>query len=155
MLRRKQLRKLAPSRERGVSLPEMALGGVLFFTLTFGIIEIGRAMAAYNALSEAARRGARYAATNNNSTGTQTMVKNMVIYGTTTMGTRPIAPGLSTSHVFLTYTSNYGVNSGSVKVEIKNYQFNLSVPLIGANYLMKPFTATANAESAGVIPGNI
>ena len=155
MLRRNQLRKLAPSRERGVSMPEMALGGVLFFTLTFGIIEIGRAMAAYNALSEAARRGVRYAVLNNNSIATQTMVRNMVIYGTTTVGARPIAPGLNAGHVFLTYTSNYGVNSGSVKVEIKNYQFNLSVPLIGTNYMMKPFTATGNAECAGVIPGNI
>jgi Flp pilus assembly protein TadG len=153
MLRIKQLRKSAPSRERGATLPEMALSGVLFFTLMFGIVEIGRLMAAYNALAEAARRGVRYACMNTAASTVQ--VQNMVVYGTPTAGASPIAPGLTTGNVFVTYTANYGVNSGSVVVEIKNYQFNVSVPFVGANYLMRPFTATANAENAGVIPGNI
>ncbi len=155
MLRRKQIRKLSPSLERGLSLPEMAIGGMVFFTLVFGIIEVGRAMAAYNALSEAARRGARFACMNTAANVLQ--VRNMVVYGTTTVGTRPVAPGLTTTNVVVTYSTNpkFGMNSGTVRVSIQNYQFNFNLPLFGATYTMRPFIATANAESAGVIPGNI
>ncbi len=174
MLRRKQIRKLAPSRERGLSLPEMAIGGMVFFTLVFGIIEVGRAMAAYNALSEAARRGARFACMNTAASGSanppsnpsRMQVQNMVVFGTPTpaMNARPVASGLTTANVVVNYSGitapiqpgpTFGMNSGSVRVEIRNYRFNFNVPLFGYVYTMRPFVATTNAESAGVIPGNI
>lgn len=160
MLRRKQIQKLAPSRERGVSLPEMALGGALFFTLAFGILEIGRAMAAYNALSEAVRRGARYACMNTATSAVQ--VKNMVVFGTPTAGAQAVAPGLTAANVFVTYSTTppYGVNSGWVKVEVRNYTLRINVPMVGnmkngTIFSLRPFVATANAENAGVLPGNI
>ena len=155
MLRSKQIRKLAPSRERGMSMPELAVGGLVLCIGVFGIIEIGRAMAAYNALADAVRAGARYACMN--TAGSTTQVQNMVVFGTPTVGTRPIAPGLTTAKVFVTYSTNpvFGMNSGWVKVEVRNYSFAFNVPLFGASYTMRTFTASANAESAGVIPGTL
>jgi hypothetical protein len=47
------------SPERGQSMAEMALVLPLFLLLVFGIVEIGRAFAARQALTSAAREGAR------------------------------------------------------------------------------------------------
>ena len=152
MFRNHKMGLRAKRRERGVSMPEMALGGVLFFTTMFGIIEFGRALTTYNALSEAVRRGARYAATQPQANIAN--VENMVVYGTPTVGTSPVATSLIPADVTVTYT-NFGMNSGHVKVAISNYSFYFNVPMFGANYRMNPFSATANAESAGVIPGAI
>jgi Flp pilus assembly protein TadG len=152
MFRGKRMRIGSKGQERGVSMPELALGGVMFFTAMFGIIEFARAMVAYNALSEGVRRGARYAALKPASDINK--VKNMVVYGTETTGTTPIAHGLTTANVTVTYTG-YGMKSGQVKVLVSGYRFYFNVPLIGSNYKMKDFSATANAESAGVIPGAI
>ena len=167
----RQAQRHAQRHQRGVSMVELAMGGVVFCTLVFGIIELGRAMATYNALSDAVRRGARYAATQchkDNVTapcvaGTETRIKNVVLYGTATPagGASPVALGLTAANVAVTYSTlpsgatSFGMNSGQVKVEIPNYRFYFNVPLIGSNYRMKPFSATTNAENAGVIPGNI
>ena len=152
MFRNHKMGLRAKRRERGVSMPEMALGGVLFFTTLFGIVEFGRALATYNALSEAVRRGARYAATQTQANVAN--VRNMVVYGTPTAGTSPVATSLIPADVTVTYT-NFGMNSGQVKVVIPSYSFYFNVPMFGANYHMNPFSATANAESAGIVPSNI
>ncbi|MHB8573368.1 MAG: TadE/TadG family type IV pilus assembly protein [Candidatus Dormibacteria bacterium] len=48
---------------RGQGLVEFALTASIFITLFLGIIEGGRAVLAYNGISQAAREGARYAQT--------------------------------------------------------------------------------------------
>jgi hypothetical protein len=47
--------------ERGQSLVEFALVGVVFFIVVFGAIDAGRAVWNYNTLAQATREGARYA----------------------------------------------------------------------------------------------
>ena len=47
--------------ERGSTLVEFAIGATVFLTVMFAVIEFGRALWVHNALSDAARRGARYA----------------------------------------------------------------------------------------------
>jgi Flp pilus assembly protein TadG len=47
--------------ERGTSIVEFALSFVLLFSIIFGIIDFGRALYAYDAISDAARIGTRYA----------------------------------------------------------------------------------------------
>lgn len=47
--------------ERGASMVETAIALLVFLTLVFGIIDFGRAMYTYDAVSNAARLGTRYA----------------------------------------------------------------------------------------------
>ena len=47
--------------ERGTTMAEFAIISVVFFMIIFGIIEFGRLFYIHNALTDAARRGARYA----------------------------------------------------------------------------------------------
>ncbi len=48
-------------RQRGAAAVEFALVSLLFFTLLFGILELGRMLFVYNTLQEVTRRGAREA----------------------------------------------------------------------------------------------
>lgn len=58
------MRSFASSTEsqRGATVVEYALVAPLLFLLIFGVIEFGRGIATYTAVSSAAREGARYAA---------------------------------------------------------------------------------------------
>ena len=51
----------ARDKDKGSGLVEFALAVVAILIVLFGIIDIGRALYAYNWLSDAARRGTRYA----------------------------------------------------------------------------------------------
>ena len=51
-------------KERGATLVEFAIGATVFLTAIFAVLEFGRALWVHNALSDAARRGARYAVLN-------------------------------------------------------------------------------------------
>jgi Flp pilus assembly protein TadG len=48
-------------RERGQSLVEFSVVGVIFFIVVFGLIDVGRAVWNYNTLAQATREGSRYA----------------------------------------------------------------------------------------------
>ena len=47
--------------QRGASLVEFTIAATVFLTVTFAVLEFGRALWVYNALADAARKGARYA----------------------------------------------------------------------------------------------
>ena len=47
--------------QRGAALVEFALVATVFLTVLFGIIEFGRLLWTHNALTDATRRGVRYA----------------------------------------------------------------------------------------------
>ena len=49
------------TRQRGATIVEFALGLILFLTFLFGILDFSRMLFTWNAASEAARAGARYA----------------------------------------------------------------------------------------------
>jgi Flp pilus assembly protein TadG len=136
--------------ERGATLVEFAIAGPIFFTAVFGIIEFSRLLWTHNALADAARQGARYAAINPQNT---TDVKNMVVYGSTNPppGANPVIYGLTTSNVEVTY-NNFGVKRGGVEVKITGYQFTFSVPLIGATLVMGNYHTALTGESAGFAP---
>ena len=75
MLRIKNCRK----NERGSTLVEFSIGVTVFLTAMFGVMEFGRALWVHNALTDAARRGARYATMH--SPSDINGVKNVVVYG--------------------------------------------------------------------------
>jgi Flp pilus assembly protein TadG len=136
--------------QRGASLVEFSIAATVFLTLVFAALEFGRVLWVHNALTDAARRGARYAvvhpATDINN------VKNVVVYGDPAGGTDPLVPNLSTTtNVSVTYTG-FGLDTGTVTVSITNYQFNFVLPIGQTSIQMPNYTTTLTAESAGLIP---
>jgi len=138
--------------ERGSTLVEFAIGVTVFVTVMFAILEFGRALWVHNALSDAARRGARYAVLH--SAGSSTEVKNIVVYGNAAGTGQPMLNDLTTGNVDVVY-SNFGLNDGTVSVSIKEYQFQLVIPIFGTTITMPKYTTTLGAESAGFIPANV
>jgi Flp pilus assembly protein TadG len=139
--------------ERGATMLEMAIAGSVFFLAAFGLIEFGRLLWTHNALTDAARQGARYAALNS---ANASKVKNVVVYGDPNppAGAKPVVYGLTTTNVEVNY-SGFAVKQGRVEVKINNYQYTFSVPLIGASMTMGSYHTTLTAESAGYVPPNI
>lgn len=138
------------SNQRGATLVEMAIAGSVFLTVLFALLEFSRLLWTHNALSDAARNGARYAAISTQNTAN---VQNMVVYGTTSPAgdAKPVVYGLTTGNVVVSY-SGFGVKQGSVTVRITNYRFNFVVPLIGTSLTLPDYKATLTGESAGYVP---
>ncbi|HET6891931.1 MAG TPA: TadE family protein, partial [Pyrinomonadaceae bacterium] len=84
-------------------MAEFAVVAGVFFMLIIGIIEFGRLLYTHNALTDAARRGARYAVLHPKNAA---CVKSVVVYGETHIdeakcapkgGASPLINGLSES----------------------------------------------------------
>jgi Flp pilus assembly protein TadG len=144
MTNRKQTKK----GERGASLLEFSIAATVFLTVMFAVVEFGRALWVHNALSDAARRGARYAVLHK--TTDIDDVKKVVVYGDTT-STTPILENLSTTNVDVTY-SGFNLDEGTVSVSVHDYEFQLVLPLLVQSISMPNYTTTLTGESAGLIP---
>ncbi|CAN5612904.1 hypothetical protein BH20ACI3_BH20ACI3_34360 [soil metagenome] len=159
--------------EQGSTVAEMAMAALVFFTMIFGIIEFGRLLYTHNALTDAARRGARYAALHLEVPG-NTCVENVVVYGETHIDPATCAPtgpplinGLTPANVTVQYVgadldgnpgtplTSYGQNLGTATVSIQNFTFALSVPLVSRTLTMPAYATTLTAESAGFEPDPI
>ncbi|HTG94895.1 MAG TPA: TadE/TadG family type IV pilus assembly protein [Pyrinomonadaceae bacterium] len=137
--------------ERGATLVEFSIGATVFIAALFGVLEFGRALWVHNALTDAARRGARYAAVHSEADSDQ--VKNVVVYGNSAGTGTPLINNLSTANVAVNYNT-LGVGEGTVSVSITSYQFQFVVPLIGTTINMPAYKTTLTGESAGWIPAN-
>ena len=151
--------KINKRNEKGASVAEFSVVALFFFMIIFGIIEFGRLLYTHNALTDASRRGARYAVLHPLN---DPCVTNVVIYGETHIDPKtcaatgpPLINGLTSGNVVVTYQGSYGINIGTATVKIQNYTFNLSIPLINRTLTMPAYTTTLPAESAGVIPPDI
>ena len=138
--------------ERGSTLVEFAIALLVFLTAMFAVMEFGRALWVHNALTDAARRGARYAALH--STADTAAVKNVVVYGDPAGGTQSVVPNLTTANVTVTYT-DFALNKGTASVSVTGYQFQFVIPIIGTTITMPNYTTTLTGENAGFIPANI
>ena len=136
--------------EQGATLVEYSIAAMVFVMSLFAVLEFGRALWVHNALTNAARRGARYAVLHCPSNSSS--VKNVVVYGDEAGGTQPILPDLATGNVEVTYSGNYVVNEGTATVKITNYKFNFVLPLLPKSITMPAYSTTLTAESAGYIP---
>ncbi len=162
--------------ERGTTVAEFAMVALLFFTLIFGIIEFGRLLYTHNALTDATRRGARFATLHRGvSDADKLAVKNEVVYGSRATyndkgeaTSPPLINGLDTTMVKVEFEgvdldgdpatpgkTNFGTNLGTTTVKIENYAFNLNIPVIGRQLILPAYSSTLTAESAGELPGNI
>ena len=144
--------KTCRENERGSTLVEFSIGVTVFLTAMFGVMEFGRALWVHNALTDAARRGARYATMH--SPNDINSVKNVVVYGDPAGSAQPMINNLTTANVNVSY-NNFGLNDGTVAVSITNYQFQFVIPIVGTTITMPSYTTTLTAESAGYIPGNL
>lgn len=165
-------RRNSNSDERGTTMAEFALIASVFFMIIFGIIEFGRLLYTHNALTDATRRGARYAALHREAK--IMCVKNVVIYGESRVDPTscaatgsPLINGLTFGNVSVVYqgadddnnpntpATSYGSNLGTATVTITNYTFNLSIPFARQTLTMPAYTTTLTAESAGEEPSPI
>jgi len=144
--------KSCKSNERGSTLVEFAIGATVFLTAMFAVLEFGRALWTHNALSDAARRGARYATLH--AQGDSGSVQNMVVYGNPAGSGQPLLPNLSTGNVSVNYSNPYQINQGTVSVSITGYQFQFVIPIVGTTVTMPNYTTTLTAESVGLVPAN-
>jgi len=157
------LRLNAKSGQRGATLVEFAIAATVLLTAIFAVLEFGRALWIHNALSDAARRGARYAINQPASspagvktTGTNvgpslTAIRNVAVYGDPAGGTTPMVNDLTPTNVNVIY-KDFGLGQGTVGVTIQNYQFQFVIPLVGTTITMPDYNTTLTAENAGVMP---
>jgi len=118
----------------------------------FAVLEFGRALWVHNALTDAARRGARYATLHAEASASQ--VKNVVVYGNEGGSGQPVLTNLSTTNVDVDY-NGFGLNDGTVTVSINEYEFQFVIPIVSTSITMPHYSTTLTAESAGLIPANV
>jgi Flp pilus assembly protein TadG len=147
--------------QRGIATIEFAVTAAFFFMMLVAVVAGGHFFWTHNALVEAARRGARYAADQCPNTApfvgcpdratTIDRVKNVVLYDSSTAGTSPFVPGLTATNVTVTYSSDFGVATGTVSVKIEDYHYSF----FGLDITMPTYQTTVEGESAGFVPANI
>ena len=145
--------------QRGASLVEFAIVATVFLTVLFSILEFGRLLWTHNALTDATRRGVRYATIRKNDALGIAAVKNVVVYGdpfANPATATPVVSGLATSDVAVSYQNYNGLQlSAKATVSITNYQFRFAIPLIGSTLTMPAYQTSLPGESAGYIPCDI
>lgn len=138
--------------EKGATLVEFSIGVTVFAMAMFGVLEFSRVLWAHNALTDAARRGARYAVLH--TSGDINSVKNVVVYGNPGGTGNPMLSDLTTANVEVVY-NGFGMNEGTVTVSITDYQFQLVIPIVGTTITMPSYSTTLTGESAGLIPNAV
>jgi hypothetical protein len=148
-------------------LLEFVFVAIGFFTMLIAICAGSNLYFTHNALVEATRRGARYAATQPAAVvcGTPTAVgpvqgtcsacltriRNYAIYGNSAGTGTPLVNGLQPTNVNVEY-ANFGVGQGSVSVNITGYTYYFVLPFLNQPITMPGYRTTAAGESAGVLP---
>lgn len=171
--------RFANKSERGSTMAELTIIALVFFMLVIGIIEFGRFLYTHNALTDATRRGARYAVLHSSTSAA--CVAKVVVYGEANVdpgtcepntGALPLINGLKEENVTVTYEgadldndpstppTGYGMNLGSATVTIgggdaPRYKFTLSIPLFQQTFDMPIYTTTLTTESAGTKPADL
>lgn len=160
-------------------MAEFTMIALVFFMLIIGIIEFGRLLYTHNALTDATRRGARYAVLHGDTKGL--CVQRVVVFGESqvdpvtcavTGGAAPLINGLGEGNVTVTYSgadldddpatppTGYGMNLGSATVTIgggdaPRYRFSINVPLFRQQFDMPIYSTTLTTESAGTKPEDL
>jgi len=118
--------RLARSRssEFGGTVVEFAVACTLFFMMIFGVVDFGRALYAYHAVSDSARIGTRYAIVNGSSSGSPVAGSDVTTY------VKNHSVGLDTSQMTVTTTWPTNNNPGSlVRVQVQ-YNFKFVLPFL-------------------------
>lgn len=152
--------------QKGAETVEFAIIALLFFAIIFAIIEFGRALFVWNALTEATRRGARMAVV---CPYQSPIPKQVAIYDVIagSLGTSPIIAGLTPAMIDVRYLDETGIATANqtlikfvqVSIDVSpdtGYQHRLIIPLWSKAITFSPatvaFTTTLYSESLGTIP---
>ena len=109
--------------ERGVELIEFALISILFFMLSFGIMEFGRAIWIYGTVAHVAKEGARFAIVRGSESPRTATVSDVASY----VNTR--AAGMTGLIVTTTWDDPTKDRGTVVQVRVDR-QFNPALPLV-------------------------
>lgn len=116
---RSRLSKFALRDERGTQLVELAIVLPVAVLLLASIAEFGRFFYTYTTLSKATRAGARYLISH--TPGKKDVAaQNLVVYGSTTGGTKPVVDKLDVANVKVVYDA--AAKTTTVKIESFNYE---------------------------------
>ena len=151
--------------ERGATLLEFTFVAVTFFTMLLAITSGANFYFTQNALVEATRRGARFAATQafSNPAGTTsgcpvtnagaslTAIRNFAVYGNAAGTGSPLVGNLQPTNVNVEYC-NFAVGNGSVTVYITGYDYSVVIPFISRQITLPQTRTTVQGESAGTFP---
>jgi len=130
------MKTITKKSERGNALLEFALGWSILWALFAGIYQFGYSFYVYNtvltSVADAAELGSKMTYDTANTSAFTTALQNMVVYGNTTAGTSPIAPGLSTSNVTVAVNPQGNmptdititINSFTINALFTNFTFN-------------------------------
>jgi hypothetical protein len=132
-------------RQKGAHTVEFALAGALFFVLLFAVIEFGRALFVWNALTEATRRGARLAVV---CPENHPSIASVAVFNTPDAGpgASPVVAGLESGMVSVDYPDGYA------RVRISGYQHALLIPYFYQTLAAPEFQTTLPRESMGCVP---
>lgn len=159
------LKRRTKNSESGIATIEFAVVSGFFLMMIVAVVAGGHFFWTHNALVEATRRGARYAASNCSPTDTLcpnydtvvTRIQNVVIYGTPTPAdnTARFVPDLQPAQVAISYSpragmgdsESFGIAQGSVSVKIQSYNYNFVLSPV--TLTMPAYETTVRGESAG------
>ena len=111
-------------QHQGAALIELALSIPFMIMLSMIVIEFGRALYEYNTVTKSVRDAARYLSANTPNTLCPD-AQNLVVYGTTTAGSQPLAPGLKTSAVSCSWQTTGALPLiNTVTVTVTGYHFS-------------------------------
>ena len=123
----------------GTAILEFALGASVLLSAFAGTFQFGYTFYIYNNLATSVHNAARHASlraydssSSTPSSGYESAVKNMVVYGNPAGTGSAIAPGLATSNVNLTVSFTSGVPSG-VTITVNGYQIDSAFSKITCN----------------------
>lgn len=155
-------------KQKGQALLEGALVGFAFTVAIIFVLEIGRYMLFIGYFTERARAGARYAAVANYNADT---IKNYIAYNSATApsstttntnnsgsgntndddGAAVVPAGLFGLKPSMISVNRYdqGLETDRLTVSINNYPLSLFVPMLPAQWTLRPFKVTIPAESMG------
>ncbi len=110
--------------QRGTAIVELALALPFLLLMTFIVTEFGRAVYQYDIVTKSVRDAARYLSVQTPGTHVSE-AQNLVVYGNTVGGGTPLALGLSTSQVSVSWPSPSGTNPAisTVVVQVSGYSF--------------------------------
>ena len=138
------------SSRKGQALVESALVLLTYLSMLIFILDMGRFLAAQQYLTERARSGARYAATN---TWDSAAIANYICYNDPTPreGSPAGLFGLAPSMIAATHAGTAGTWDYRVVVTIQNYPMFLLTPFIAGKYAAPPITVTTPVGAAGAV----
>ena len=110
---------------RGNAALEFAISFAVLWALFAGVLQFGYLMFIYNSLNQAVAAGAHFAARvdfDSPDHAFVTQVRNMVVYGSPDGGASPLAPGLATDNVSVTWSLDAAGYPQTITVGIVGYE---------------------------------